>query len=649
MESLALSRFDMKKIKPTNVCVFVASRNSGKCLAKGTEVMMYDGSIKKIEDIKTGEFVMGDDSTKRKVIGTTSGVDEMFEVENTKGIKYTVNSHHVLSLKQTSKKNICFLTRKRSNPHYDVKWFDNKTFNMTSKYFNINNGSKKEDIFEIASEFYDSIVDDLYVDIPLKSYLLLSESKKKNLLGYQVPIQFKNKNVEIDPYMLGFWLGDGSSHNTNITSQDSCVVKYFSENLKKYGLYLEFLERYGYKISTGVKGQKGNLFKEFLEKNNLIKNKHIPDDYKINSRENRLKLLAGFIDADGHYDGYNFEITQTSKNERILDDFIFVAKSLGFVAYKKEKKTSWTYKGIKKTCTSFRIHLNGGGIHEIPTKCPRKKARKRAPREDALVSSIKVSSKGKGEYCGFELDGNHRFVLGNFIVTHNSFLIRDLMYHHQNIPAGMVVSKTDKLTHYYEQFIPPILIHEEYSPQILDKLFDRQKKALKEEWPNPHAFLIFDDTISDANVWKRDTRIKEIFFNGRHYKILFLLTMQDPKAITPGLRANIDFSFILRTPNQTTRRTLYENYCGMFPSYEIFEKVLDSCTEDYGCLVIDNTSRSNKLEDQVFFYKASDHEPFKICSNAYWQKKKQVISNNNATSSSSTLKNSKKFTIIKKN
>lgn len=238
-----------------------------------------------------------------------------------------------------------------------------------------------------------------------------------------------------------------------------------------------------------------------------------------------------------------------------------------------------------------------------------------------------------------------------FVASRNSgksFLIRDLMYHHQNIPAGMVVSKTDKLTHYYEQFIPPILIHEEYSPQILDKLFDRQKKALDERWPNPHAFLIFDDTISDANVWKRDTRIKEIFFNGRHYKILFLLTMQDPKAITPGLRANIDFSFILRTPNQTTRRTLYENYCGMFPSYEIFEKVLDSCTEDYGCLVIDNTSRSNKLEDQVFFYKASDHEPFKICSNAYWQKKKQVISNNNATSSSSTLKNSKKFTIIKK-
>jgi hypothetical protein len=267
--------------------------------------------------------------------------------------------------------------------------------------------------------------------------------------------------------------------------------------------------------------------------------------------------------------------------------------------------------------------------------------------ENLGLSKLSITRAGVGRYYGFELDGNHRFVLANSIVTHNSFLIRDLMYYHQNIPAGLVVSKTDKLTHYYEQFIPPVLIHEEYSPSLLDKLFDRQNKALKENWPNPHAFLIFDDTISDANVWKRDTRIKEIFFNGRHYKILFLLTMQDPKAITPGLRSNIDFSFILRTPNQATRRALYENYCGMFPSYEIFEKVLDSCTEDYGCLVIDNTSRSNKLEDQVFYYKASAHDDFRLCSNSYWQKKKQV-GPASESSRATVLKNNKKFTITKK-
>jgi hypothetical protein len=525
MDSLELSRFDMNKIKPTNVCAFVAKRNTGKCLEKGTEVLMYDGSVKKIEDIKEGEFVMGDDSTKRKVMGTTSGIDDLFEIENTNGVKYTVNSHHVLSLKNTNN-NQC-------------------------------------------------------LDIPLRDYVFLTPHEKKTLLSYQVPVSFKSKVVNFDPYMIGYWIGN-------------------STNLQDF-----------------------------------IINKGIPSDYKINSKENRLKLLAGFIDANGVYDGCDIKIIYPKRDEILLDDIIFVAKSVGFWSYKQEK-----------SCDQFIIHIDGQ-IDQIPTK---KILVGEKLRKDSLLSPIKVLSKGKGEYYGFELDGNHRFVLGNFIVTHNSFLIRDLMFHQQSIPAGIVVSKTDKFTKYYEQFIPPVLINDEYSPDLLDKLFERQTKALAEKWPNPHAFLIFDDTISDANEWKRDKRIKEIFYNGRHYKILFLLTMQDPKAITPGLRSNIDYTFILKTPNQNIRRTLYENYCGMFPSFEIFEKVLDICTEDYGCLVVDNTSKSNKLEDQVFFYKASARDNFKLCSNAYWQKKKKVLPiGSSSNSSSSTLKNSKKFTVIKKN
>lgn len=199
-----------------------------------------------------------------------------------------------------------------------------------------------------------------------------------------------------------------------------------------------------------------------------------------------------------------------------------------------------------------------------------------------------------------------------------SFLIRDLLAHHQTIPMGVVVSKTDKMAHYYDKFIPPAFIYEEYEPEILDKVFDRQKKAIDQGWNNPYCFVIFDDTLSDADSWKKDKRIKEIFYNGRHYKLLFLLTMQTPLGIPPGMRSNIDFTFILRAPNMKMRKDLYENYCGMFPSREIFDKVLDACTEDYGCLVVDNTTKSNKLEDQVFYYKASEHDDFRMCSQAIW-------------------------------
>jgi hypothetical protein len=227
-----------------------------------------------------------------------------------------------------------------------------------------------------------------------------------------------------------------------------------------------------------------------------------------------------------------------------------------------------------------------------------------------------------------------------------SFLIRDLLYHHQTIPAGVVVSKTDKLCHYYDQFIPPVLIHDKYDPELLDKLFDRQKKAIREKWPNPYCFLIFDDTLSDADSWKKDERIKEVFFNGRHYKILFLLTMQAPMGIGPSLRGNIDYTFILRNPSMKYRKDIYENYCGMFPTREIFEKVLDACTSDFGCLVVDNTTRSNELTDQVFYYKAEDHSNFRLCSNSFWNKSR-VTPDVRETREFSLKSRNKKFTVKK--
>lgn len=203
--------------------------------------------------------------------------------------------------------------------------------------------------------------------------------------------------------------------------------------------------------------------------------------------------------------------------------------------------------------------------------------------------------------------------------TGKSFLVKDILYHNKDIPLGMVISKTDHLSHFYDQFIPGMLIHREYKPETIDNLFTRQEKAIKEKWKDPYAFLLFDDCLSDAKNWSKDKRIKEIFFNGRWYKILFILSMQAPMGIPPDLRTNIDYTFILRNNNANDREKIYKHYAGVFPSREIFEIVLDDCTEKYNCLVIDNTTHSNKLEDQVFIYKASTHEDFKICSNEVWR------------------------------
>lgn len=213
--------------------------------------------------------------------------------------------------------------------------------------------------------------------------------------------------------------------------------------------------------------------------------------------------------------------------------------------------------------------------------------------------------------------------------TGKSFLVKDILYHNRDIPLGMIISRTDHLSHFYDQFIPGMLIHKRYDADVIDKLFKRQEKAIHEKWSNPSAFLLFDDCLSDSKSWSKDERIKEIFFNGRWYKLLFILTMQAPMGIPPDLRTNIDFTFILKNNNANDREKLYKNYAGVFPTREIFEHVLDSCTEDHHCLVIDNTTNSNKLEDQVFIYKASKHDDFKICSDNMWRINNERYNNTN--------------------
>ena len=107
--------------------------------------------------------------------------------------------------------------------------------------------------------------------------------------------------------------------------------------------------------------------------------------------------------------------------------------------------------------------------------------------------------------------------------------------------------------------------------------------------------------------------------NGRHFKILFIITMQYALGIPPNLRTNIDYVFILRENYMSNRKRLYEHYAGMFPNFEMFCQVMDQCTENYECLVIHNNAKSNKLCDQVFWYKAEIHDEVKLGSPEYWK------------------------------
>jgi len=349
----------------------------GKCLSLNTPILMYDGTIKMVQDVKVGDVIMGDDSTPRNVLTLARGREMMYKVIPTKGDPYVVNESHILSLKYSSAVN-------KHTPKGTV------------------------------------------IDMPLLDYLDLPKSYHGRggvLVGYRVPIKFKHVEIELDPYLLGYWLGDGHSNGTGITTQEASVLKYLTGDCfqnKHSSLYLQYTgSQYDYRINSLTKNHK-NFMMDFLRKNNLVNNKHIPHNYKCNDRSVQLELLAGLIDSDGYYHDNCYEIIQ--KNETLLDDILFVARSLGFAAYKTACKKSCMYKGEKREGTYYKASISGQGLEDIPVKCHRKQAHARKQIKDALNTRIKIEKMDVDNYYGFEIDGNRRFVLGDFTVTHNTIM-----------------------------------------------------------------------------------------------------------------------------------------------------------------------------------------------------------------------------------
>jgi len=219
--------------------------------------------------------------------------------------------------------------------------------------------------------------------------------------------------------------------------------------------------------------------------------------------------------------------------------------------------------------------------------------------------------------------------------TGKSYLVRDVLYYHQDIPIGTVISGTEAGNGFYAKHVPKLFIHDEYNTAIIENILKRQKTALKQvkreietyrhSKLDPRAFVILDDCLYD-NSWTKDKMMRLLFMNGRHWKIMLVITMQYPLGIPPNLRTNIDYVFILREPYIANRKRIWENYAGMFPTFESFCQVMDQCTENYECLVINNNAKSNKLHDQIFWYKADPHGEFKLGSKDFWEISKDINS-----------------------
>lgn len=389
---------------------------SQKCLDPNTHILMFDSTRKYVKDIIQGDKIMGVDSTCVTVLSILTGEDEMFKIIPIKGKEYIVNKDYILSLKSSA--NPTLYWRKDRNS-YQLKWIDCAKANYMT--FNCRDFESKEDAFNNGLKKKEEIgrLNGKISNISVKDYLLIPITHvRNNLKGYKIGLSYPHKNVEIDPYLIGYWLGDGDSSGSKITTADLEIVEYFRKEVSKYNLYVNKIgnSKYAYGITNpenrGIK--KSNYFLEKLKDNNLIFNKHIPMIFLQNSESVRLKLLAGLIDSDGYFGNGVYEIVQ--KSEKLSRDIVFLCRSLGFyTSVKKCEKTCANGKNGPVTGEYFRMLFSGEGLENIPVILERKKAGPRKQIKNALVTGISIISEGKKRCKNLVLDKKN-ILLSDFTV-----------------------------------------------------------------------------------------------------------------------------------------------------------------------------------------------------------------------------------------
>lgn len=361
----------LRNIKQKVNTLMTGPTGSGKCLGKDTPILMYDGSIKMVQDVKVGDKLMGPDSQPRNVLSTTVGKEELFKIIPKKGDPWICNRSHILSLKRTNDK--------------------------TSLSGSICN-------------------------VSINEYLNWSKTHKHIYKQWRTSVEFEEKEIYLDPYFLGLWLGDGETDRPTICTSDNEIVNFidnYAKELKcKMSTLLEPSKANSYSI-VGIipEGEKKDCRKrtniqKLMDIYSLFGNKHIPKEYLYNSRSVRLKVFAGLIDSDGSNSKGCYDYT--TKLESLKNDVVYLCRSLGYyvkISTKKIKEKSY-----------WRLSISGN-FDDVPVLLNRKKII-RKQKKDVLKTSFTIESQGLGDYYGFEIDRDKLFLLGDFTVTHNTSIIK---------------------------------------------------------------------------------------------------------------------------------------------------------------------------------------------------------------------------------
>ena len=390
------------------------------CHAAGQGLLMFDGSIKKVEDIVVGDLLMGPDSTSREVLALVRGKGRMVRIIPTKGTTFDVNEDHVLTLVRTNKS----------------KYQSDKTQYVSKR----KNGE--------------------IVDVKVSDYLQWSK-KKRHLYKLFRPgeVKFRDKKFPLDPYLVGLFIGDGCITNSAILScakKDVEIEAYYRDIAKKYLVGVRYKKDgpnvFGLRMTNGSRW-KNNAVLDGLKELGLFGKKSgekfVPFAYKTSNKKDRLEMLAGLLDTDGSQQNKGFDFV--SKSNQLAEDVAFLARSCGLAAYVKP-----CFKGCQNGYVGkyFRVSISGE-TSIVPCKLERKKSLPRKQKKSVLRTGFSINHFGEGSFYGFTLNKDGRYLLDDFTVTHNSGktpMMVHIMARAAALPAIFYVTSTDLLIQAHDYF-----------------------------------------------------------------------------------------------------------------------------------------------------------------------------------------------------
>lgn len=385
--------------------VFEAPTGFGKCALKGETVLLYSGHLKKVEDVVVGDVLMGPDSTPRTVMSLGSGVTQAYELRTPRGEVLRFNEDHILCLEATS------------------------------------GGDFKEGT---------------RCEVSLKDYLSWSKTKKHQFKLYKPSIVLfpEQKPPIVDAYVLGLLLGDGClKDRVSLTTVDPELVGAFTSECAKYNTTVD-TRGISYYSSSSMRGAGGEGLNPFIDAVRALglmgtdsESKFVPWRYRMGSVETRLQLIAGLIDSDGHLNGGCFDYV--SKSQQLANDLAFMCWSVGLAAVVSPCRKVCTTTGIENTY--YRVGVSGD-TSRVPTRLVRKQAAPRKQKKSVLRHGFTITDLGQQEYFGFQLDGDHRYLTGNFFVTHNTYCGAAIAAE-VGQPTLIIVTKQDLMTSWHSTLV----------------------------------------------------------------------------------------------------------------------------------------------------------------------------------------------------